>query len=168
MIAPDRIKEAQRELSSGASTINQIKDELGLDPIEDGDRYMCSLSEYLPISKDVELKMKYLERLEVLRRESSIQSGRKSFEDRIEKVLDSIEDDLGLSEPKPLNVGNLTVNITARTTKEFDEALERIKAAMADGGKILSEAMNNITLFVATEEGNLRGVVSSEESEIRA
>lgn len=53
-----------------------------------------------------------------------------------------------LSADESVNVGNLTVNITAKTTPELDELLKKIGEHTSAAGVSIAEALKNIIVNV--------------------
>ncbi|MFD3261867.1 hypothetical protein ACE3MQ_25025 [Paenibacillus lentus] len=106
--------------------------------------------EILSKSEQVELKLQLLDRL-IRIAESEGNSIHDAFiKERAANVINSIERDLmpGSSSDKDINVGNLTVNITAETTPEFDELLKKFGEHTSITGNLIAEACKSIKVNV--------------------
>lgn len=144
--------EYTEDVMEGKMIVNEARRKLGLPYVRN--------AQVVSREEGLKRKLEYLDHLEVLRRGSVIASKRESIEDRIERVLDSVEDDLGLK-PNEVNVGNLTVNITASVTPEFEDTMLSVSEFVTELASLETQATQiNVTI---NEEGVSRGNVSNEE-----
>lgn len=89
-----------------------------------------------PIMRTTELKLEYLRRLTDIR---GMTVGKEVVE-RIFKVCDSIEDDLGIK--KPITVANITANINVDTI-EFGNKLKEVGEAVAQASERIGNALTD-------------------------
>ncbi|GIO57903.1 hypothetical protein [Paenibacillus cineris] len=144
---PDGLGIYTHDVITGKMTVNQARERLKLD----GMKHI----EAPDLTSTVEMKLHYLGLLEKLHQEGP-DGYRKIIANRINKVCDQIEQELGLGEKETVNVANLTCNLSVSTPPEFDDQVERMKHVLdevkckaIEMAAQIAESMKNIKVTVS-------------------